>query len=152
MLRGHIRLYVRLTLIYVSCRVWLSIESDVSFLQLVRSAANAGASWTSTFASFKYFERLSDHRCFGFPRGRFQPASAGLKSSTIFTGRCDGILRRWPYHRRVRSEIWRENSVCCVVYSNFSLLAKSNHLRPSILLRLFVWNTSMVLRAVIMAG
>ena len=93
------------------------LARDVSLLQLVQSAANSDASWTSLFANFKYFERLSDHRCFGLPRGCFQPASAGLKSSTFFAGRCDGILRRWPYHCRVHSAIWTENSVCCVVCS-----------------------------------
>ena len=49
---------------------------------------------TLMFANFKYFEGLSDHQCFGLLWGRVQPASAGLKSSKIFAGRCDGILRR----------------------------------------------------------
>ena len=103
-------------------------------------------------SSFKYFKRLSDHQCFGLLWGCFQPASVGLKSSRIFEGRCDGILRRWLYHHRVHSANWMENSICYVVCGYFLLLTKLDNLRPSILLWLFVWNMFTVLRAVIGAS
>jgi len=47
--KSNIR-YWDLTVTNVSCRTWL-VESDVSLLQLMWSAANAGVSWTSMFAN-----------------------------------------------------------------------------------------------------
>ena len=124
---------------YVSCGILLGVESNVCLLHSLRSSASVCASLVLIFAFTRNSDILSNHRFFGCQRGRFQPVFVGPKSKIIFAGKCTGIRNRCANHHKVRSAAWIEHEDCLVSCSSFSFLMKSNHLRPSILLRLFVW-------------